>query len=324
MPGGSSTTRPSSPCCARTVSAIAAASTPPAARSGGTRLGGQDQHLLPVLLDRERGDVAGADLGERLLDGPLQVLRPDVAAVDDDQVLGPAGDRQRAVQQVAEVAGVEPALGRQHRGGVRRPAVVAAHQAGAAHQHPADPPVRQAAPGSTRAAQIRSRAPAAAGRTAPRPGATAVRIAGRRRDILLLQPVEVDRVGLDAPPDRREADGQRRLRHAVAGQERARAESRRGRRQRRSRSAPRGRIMSPPMPAMRQQDRSSSGIAARRCAAGAEVVAEARAVGDGGRRCEISDSHSSGRRAKSAVASSRRVICPAIGLSRKPTSPMSW
>ena len=46
-------------------------------------------------------------------DGPLDVLRVDVAAADDDDVLDAAADDQLAVDQVGEVAGAEPAVAEQ-------------------------------------------------------------------------------------------------------------------------------------------------------------------------------------------------------------------
>ncbi len=40
-----------------------------------------------------------------------EILRPDVAAVEDDEILGAAGDHDLAVQQIAEIAGIQPASG---------------------------------------------------------------------------------------------------------------------------------------------------------------------------------------------------------------------
>lgn len=69
------------------------------------------------------------------VDDRLHLDRVDVEAGTDDQVLGAAGDVQRAaVIQVADVAGIEPAAGQQRLRGLRRVAVVAQHHAGAADQ----------------------------------------------------------------------------------------------------------------------------------------------------------------------------------------------
>ena len=68
-----------------------------------------DDFLALLRLDREGAGIAAAQARQRL-DRPFDVLRPDVAAVDDDQVLGAAGDDDLAVAPVAEVAGVEPAV----------------------------------------------------------------------------------------------------------------------------------------------------------------------------------------------------------------------
>ena len=57
----------------------------------------------------------------QMLDRPLEILRPDVAAADDDQVLAATGDHELAVDEVAEIAGVEPAVLEQDAvGGERR------------------------------------------------------------------------------------------------------------------------------------------------------------------------------------------------------------
>src|SRR3546814_7118139 len=49
--------------------------------------------------DREGSDVAGLEAG-KLLDRPFDVLRPMVAAVDDDHVLGAADDVDVAARQI--------------------------------------------------------------------------------------------------------------------------------------------------------------------------------------------------------------------------------
>jgi hypothetical protein len=65
-----------------------------------------------------------------------------VAAVDDDHVLGTADDENVAVRQIAHVAGVEPAIGRQAGGGGLGIAEIAGHDAGAADIQLADAPFR--------------------------------------------------------------------------------------------------------------------------------------------------------------------------------------
>src|SRR3546814_6358164 len=74
-----------------------------------------DDHALVVvgLDDREAGDVAAAHILERF-HRPLDVLRPDIQAVEDHQVLAPPGHHQTAVDHVAEVAGIEPARSEEH------------------------------------------------------------------------------------------------------------------------------------------------------------------------------------------------------------------
>ena len=107
----------------------------------------QDDHRLAVILvDREGGDVAAPQVGQ-LLRRPFQVLRPDVAAVEDDEVLGAAGDHDLVVEQVAEVAGLQPAVGAQHLGGHLGLLVIAAHDARAAEEDVAHAALRQHAAG---------------------------------------------------------------------------------------------------------------------------------------------------------------------------------
>ncbi len=64
-----------------------------------------DQTLLAVGVDGERGAAIDAQGRMALLDGPLDVLRIMVAAANDDQVLQPAGDVELTVVQIAQVAG---------------------------------------------------------------------------------------------------------------------------------------------------------------------------------------------------------------------------
>ena len=53
--------------------------------------------------------VTRTQLGLRL-GQPFQILRPDVAAVDDDQILGPPGHHDSTPDSIAEIAGIEPAV----------------------------------------------------------------------------------------------------------------------------------------------------------------------------------------------------------------------
>ena len=92
--------------------------------------------------DREGGDVAGLEAGQ-LLDRPFDVLRPMVAAVDDDHVLGAADDEDVALRQIAHVAGVEPTVVAEAGAGQFLVAEVAVHDASAAHIDLADAAVGQ-------------------------------------------------------------------------------------------------------------------------------------------------------------------------------------
>jgi hypothetical protein len=52
-----------------------------------------------------------ADVVDFALDRPLEVLRPDVAAIDENEILAAAGDHQRLAYQIADVTCVEPTVG---------------------------------------------------------------------------------------------------------------------------------------------------------------------------------------------------------------------
>src|SRR4029453_15645981 len=94
----------------------------------------QDDFPTLFLLDGEGAGIAAAQVLQRL-DRPFDVLRPDVAAVDDDEVLGPAGDDELAIAPVAEIAGIEPSVG-QGAGAFLHLAEIASHDAAAAHEQP--------------------------------------------------------------------------------------------------------------------------------------------------------------------------------------------
>src|SRR5882724_1781809 len=72
----------------------------------------EEGHLLARRLlgqPARRHDTAGA-YSRHPLDRALDLLRRMVAAVEEDDVLGPAGEIQLAVQEETQVAGVEPAV----------------------------------------------------------------------------------------------------------------------------------------------------------------------------------------------------------------------
>src|SRR5262249_49318788 len=69
-----------------------------------------DEPLLAPRLDGERRAPLRPERGAAPLDRPLDVVRVDVPAPDDDQVLQAAGDEQLAVAQEPEVARAEERL----------------------------------------------------------------------------------------------------------------------------------------------------------------------------------------------------------------------
>src|SRR5205823_13950780 len=87
--------------------------------------------------DGEGGDVAGFEAGQ-LLDRPFDILRPVVAPVDDDHVLGAADDEDVAARHVAHIAGVEPTVIAEASFGGVLVAEVAVHDRCAADEHFAD------------------------------------------------------------------------------------------------------------------------------------------------------------------------------------------
>ena len=72
----------------------------------------QHHHIVfaVLALDREGRDIAATQRLD-LLGRPFDILRPDIAAIVQDQVLGAAGDDDFAVEPVAHVAGIEEAVG---------------------------------------------------------------------------------------------------------------------------------------------------------------------------------------------------------------------
>ena len=104
--------------------------------------------LAAVVVDREGRAAAQPDGGVAALDRGLDVLRPVARAVDDDDVLGPAGQEELAAAHEPEVAGAEVGhLGVASQAGAEGPlalarlAPVAPPDAGAGHPDLADPAV---------------------------------------------------------------------------------------------------------------------------------------------------------------------------------------
>jgi hypothetical protein len=66
-------------------------------------------------MDPERGDTALANTGRRA-SGLFDLLRADVAARLNDDVLDPAADEQLAICQIPEIARIHPAVVHHHAG----------------------------------------------------------------------------------------------------------------------------------------------------------------------------------------------------------------
>src|SRR6056297_344601 len=99
-----------------------------------TALDDQNGDLGPVLRrNRECRSVLGANFG-LLLGQVFEILRPDVAAVDDQQVLGTPGDEQRIAGAIADVAGIEPVAFAQRLARRFRIVGIAGHDARAAKE----------------------------------------------------------------------------------------------------------------------------------------------------------------------------------------------
>ena len=98
-----------------------------------------------MFFSHEGNRIAGTDFRFGFRD-VLDILWPDIAAANDDQVLLAAGDVQIAVQQVAQIAGIHPAG---HLNLLLRfiVAEIAVHQAGAGNRDMADLALRQRLPG---------------------------------------------------------------------------------------------------------------------------------------------------------------------------------
>ncbi len=91
----------------------------------------------------------------QFLDAGLDLVAVVVDAVDDDDVLGAAGDVQLAFPQERQVAGVEPAVVGERLRVRRRVVVVAAGHGGAAHLEPAHLPSASTVRTPSRSSTIR-------------------------------------------------------------------------------------------------------------------------------------------------------------------------
>ena len=60
-----------------------------------------------AVIDRKRRNAARAHAGN-FFHGPFNVLRPDVAAIDNDQILGAPGNDDLFVKEVPHVACIKP------------------------------------------------------------------------------------------------------------------------------------------------------------------------------------------------------------------------
>ena len=75
----------------------------------------EDNDTLSVpSVDRERDDVPTAHTVDMVLDRQLEILRPHVAAVDDDEILAASGDDDGVADEITHITGVQPAVGREH------------------------------------------------------------------------------------------------------------------------------------------------------------------------------------------------------------------
>ena len=179
--------------------------------------GEHDDPFAAVLVLHGKGaDITGAQR-INLFCRPFDVLRPDVAAVIEDEVLGAAGNDKLAVQEIAHIAGVHEPVGAHHRRRGFGIAIVAVHHGGAFHPDVADVTLRQRAALGIDDAHLVIRQRAAADDE----GAGAMRIGapGGHGAMAQLHHRAIHGVGAKAAVEIGEGDGQRHFRHAVAGQE---------------------------------------------------------------------------------------------------------
>ena len=172
---------------------------------------------------REGHRVAGAHFRFGFGD-MLQVLRPDVAAVNDNKVFLAAGDGEYPVHQVADIAGVQPAVRIQCVAGFFRQVEVAGHHAGAAQVDDAAVPVVQHRLIAIANLDFEFRqGHAAIDEVAPATGA--VTFFEQHGPVIVRQLVAVDVVGGKTGPQGRETDPEGALGHAVAGKKSAAVEA---------------------------------------------------------------------------------------------------
>src|SRR6185436_1389954 len=170
-------------------------------------------------LSRECGNIARAQ-SRQLFHRPLDILRPDVAAVDDDQILGPAGNDNRTFDQVAHVAGIKPTIRRDHLLGGLGLVEVASHQAWALDEDAADLAIGQGLPVFTTDFQLMLRQWLAAECECP----TIRSLRCALSYVFFRKPMPIDAIDLDSASERSEADGQSIFSQAVTRQERRPAE----------------------------------------------------------------------------------------------------
>ena len=145
-----------------------------------------------------------------------------VLAVDDDHVLGTADDEDAFFRQIAHVAGIEPAIGRQCRCGGFIIAEIAGHDTKATHEHPAYLAIGQHGAGFIADFDGQARH----GLAAIDDGAIPRRLAGIAAATGAAgERAFVDEVGDNAFAQRHDRDRQRRFGEAIARQKGARLET---------------------------------------------------------------------------------------------------
>src|SRR6056297_3739017 len=168
--------------------------------------------------NRECRSVLGANFG-LLLGQVLQILRPDVAAVDDQQVLCTARDEKGIAGPIAHVPGIEPSVVRQGCTGRFRIVGIAGHDARAAQEDCAAMALLENATALVANLDlVIGQRPAAVDEFGNPAGfiSSGNRLCSTRAG----QNVGVEAIHLETLRQRGEADGQRAFGHAVAGQER--------------------------------------------------------------------------------------------------------
>ena len=100
-------------------------------------------HLFAVCIgSRKCHGVAGAHFRLRFRH-VFQVLRPDIATVDNDEVFLASGDGEHAIHHVADIAGIQPAVVAECVAGFFRQVEVPGHDARAAQVNDASLPVAE-------------------------------------------------------------------------------------------------------------------------------------------------------------------------------------